>query len=122
MLARADAYDIVGLYDATWRVIGDMVWMQKAYGRGLKVEVVDEAVFNFRQGGISAPDGDLHRAELLAHLGREFPGVDVRVLASLASAIRLTAEQITAIAHAYPEHPRLLGALAPLLPEPARGG
>lgn len=119
MLARARAYDIVGLYDPAWRIIGDMVWMQKAYGHGLSVDLIEEPVFNFRQGGISSPDSDLHHQELLAHFKAGFPGVDPNVLASLVRAIRLTEEQITAIAHAYPHHSRLLEALAPLMPEPS---
>ncbi|MAZ66500.1 MAG: hypothetical protein CMF25_05270 [Kangiellaceae bacterium] len=49
-----DAYDIVGPYDESYRVVSDIKWARDAYGHNLSSTFVDQELVVFELGGISS--------------------------------------------------------------------
>ena len=50
-------YDIVGLYDINYKIIGDIDWFKRAYKAGMPIVFADFVITNFMVGGVSTASG-----------------------------------------------------------------
>lgn len=50
-------YDIVGLYDINYKIIGDIDWFKRAYKANMPIVFANYVVTNFMTGGVSTASG-----------------------------------------------------------------
>lgn len=65
-------YDIVGLYDINYRIIGDIDWFKRAYKAGMPIVFADFIVTNFMVGGVSTASGSAKSKKDRKYLLRKF--------------------------------------------------
>ena len=51
-------YDIVGLYDINYKIIGDIDWFKRAYRNKMPIAFCDSVLTNFNTGGVSTASGN----------------------------------------------------------------
>ncbi|MGM0653635.1 MAG: glycosyltransferase family 2 protein [Bacillota bacterium] len=97
MLVAAKAYNCIGLYDISKRVISDRLWMIKAFEHNLKVVICDHDILYFRTSGISSVGDngfDVRLKESIDHLHYLDPTLREKDLLKLANPWKLTTEEI----------------------------
>lgn len=65
-------YDIVGLYDINYKIIGDIDWFKRAYKTGMHIIFADFVVTNFMVGGVSTASGSAKSKKDRKYLLKKF--------------------------------------------------
>jgi glycosyltransferase involved in cell wall biosynthesis len=65
-------YDIVGLYDINYKIIGDIDWFKRAYQANMPIIFADFVVTNFMVGGVSTASGSAKSRKDRKYLLRKF--------------------------------------------------
>lgn len=75
-LVHRRCYDLVGPYDEEYRIVSDAVWMREAYKKGVRFDHLEEPLFHFATGGLSAGNSPERRllfiSEVVKSYRREF--------------------------------------------------
>lgn len=65
-------YDIVGLYDINYKIIGDIDWFKRAYKANMPIVFANYVVTNFMTGGVSTASGSAKSKKDRKYLLRKF--------------------------------------------------
>ena len=65
-------YDLVGLYDINYKIIGDIDWFKRAYQANMPIMFADFVVTNFMVGGVSTASGSAKSRKDRRYLLRKF--------------------------------------------------
>lgn len=65
-------YDIVGLYDINYKIIGDIDWFKRAYKANMPIVFADFIVTNFMVGGVSTASGSAKSKKDRKYLLKKF--------------------------------------------------
>ena len=65
-------YDIVGLYDINYKIIGDIDWFKRAYRDNMPIIFADFIVTNFMVGGVSTASSSAKSRNDRKYLLRKF--------------------------------------------------
>ena len=65
-------YDIVGLYDINYKIIGDIDWFKRAYKAQVPIIFADFVVTNFMVGGVSTASGSAKSRKDRKYLLKKF--------------------------------------------------
>ena len=65
-------YDIVGLYDINYKIIGDIDWFKRAYKAEIPIIFADFVVTNFTVGGVSTASGSAKSRKDRKYLLKKF--------------------------------------------------
>lgn len=60
-LVKSECYDRVGFYSEKFKVVSDLLWIQKAYTLKEKYFLVKKSFFNFSHGGLSSGNSEKRR-------------------------------------------------------------
>lgn len=112
MLASTHAYEQIGLYDESKKVISDQLWMLKAYEQNLRVQIINNVVLNFRQTGVSSCENQVHCCEQNDVILEVAPGLDEITLNKVKYLWRLSLEEIVDICSDYYFYPKFKQALS----------
>ncbi|MGR3630946.1 MAG: glycosyltransferase [Limimaricola soesokkakensis] len=76
-LTSRRAYDRIGPYDESFRIVSDAVWMRRAWQAGLSFVHLPKALFTLTEGGLSSGNSATRRElfirEVVASYQRDFP-------------------------------------------------
>ncbi len=60
-LVSREAYDKVGLYDESYRIVSDAIWIRSAYAHDVSFAVLNQPLFTLSEGGASSGQTDTQR-------------------------------------------------------------
>lgn len=71
-LARASAYDSVGLFDEDFRIVSDAIWMRKSFLNSLQFWRLNVPLFTLVEGGMSSGNTEERRKLFISEAARSY--------------------------------------------------
>lgn len=116
-LASRKAYNTVGPYDETYKIVSDAIWMRKAFLQGMRFECINTPLFTLHEGGLSSGSTEDHRRLFIREAAKSyqenFPELTIQDAESiyLFRFNKSRTKELATIAEKYKKNTTLINAL-----------
>jgi hypothetical protein len=100
MLVHRRVYEKYGLYNETFKVLSDWIWLANIY-KNLKIGIINENLLFFRKIGISSNDDMVSAKEKFVFLRNKIPGLEWKDSYMMRYPHHLTIEQAYFLKNKY---------------------